>query len=87
VGLEKHRRLTSNRAWAWHGTFWQRQNRAAHDGWHLPCSARRGGTTGGNLVNNPPQSRTFTINTAAGIVGNIDNLVNLTGTALNFPGP
>jgi hypothetical protein len=45
-----------------------------------------GGTSSGNLVNNPPQSRTFTINTAAGIVGNIDNLVNLTGTALNFPG-
>ncbi len=45
-----------------------------------------GGTTGGNLVNNPPQSRTFTINTAVGVVGNIDNLVNLTGNAVNFPG-
>src|SRR5215475_8525095 len=39
-----------------------------------------GGTTGGNLVNNPPANRSFTIN-----FGNIDNLANLTGTALNSP--
>jgi hypothetical protein len=39
-----------------------------------------GGTTGGNLVGNPPANRSFTIN-----FGNIDNLVNLTGTALNSP--
>jgi hypothetical protein len=39
-----------------------------------------GGTTGGNLVNNPPANRTFTVN-----FGNIDNLVNLVGTALNSP--
>ena len=45
-----------------------------------------GGTTGGNLVNNPPQSRTFTINTAPGVVGNIDNIINLKDVALNFPG-
>jgi hypothetical protein len=45
-----------------------------------------GGTTGGNLVNNPPQSRTFTINTAVGIIGNIDNIINLKDVALNFPG-
>jgi hypothetical protein len=45
-----------------------------------------GGTTGGNLVNNPPQSRTFTINTAVGVVGNIDNLANIKDLAVNFPG-
>jgi hypothetical protein len=39
-----------------------------------------GGTTGGNLVNNPPIQRTLTIQN-----GNINNLVNLTDTALNFP--
>jgi len=39
-----------------------------------------GGTTGGNLVNNPPINRTFTVN-----FGNIDNLVNLIPTALNSP--
>ena len=39
-----------------------------------------GGTTGGNLVNNAPASRTFTINN-----GNIDALAGLIGTALNFP--
>jgi hypothetical protein len=39
-----------------------------------------GGTTGGNLVNNPPINRTFTVN-----FGNIDNLANLVGTALNTP--
>ena len=39
-----------------------------------------GGTTGGNLVNNPPASRTFTINN-----GNIDSLASLVPMALNFP--
>ena len=39
-----------------------------------------GGTTGGNLVNNPPANRTFTVN-----FGNIDNLANLVGTALSSP--
>jgi hypothetical protein len=46
--------------------------------YHAPRTG--GGTTGGNLVNNPPQQRTLTID-----FGNIDNLVNLTGTALNRP--
>jgi len=40
-----------------------------------------GGTTGGNLVNNPPASRSFAINN-----GNIDQLANLVGNAVNFPG-
>lgn len=39
-----------------------------------------GGTTGGNLVNNPPASRTVSID-----FGNIDQLANLTGTALFRP--
>ena len=39
-----------------------------------------GGTTGGNLVNNPPINRTLTIN-----FGNIVNLANLVGTALSSP--
>jgi hypothetical protein len=39
-----------------------------------------GGTTGGNLVNNPPVNRTLTVN-----FGNIDNLANLVGTALSSP--
>jgi hypothetical protein len=39
-----------------------------------------GGTTGGNLVNNPPAQRSLVIQN-----GNIDNLANLVGTALNFP--
>ncbi|HET9711601.1 MAG TPA: carboxypeptidase regulatory-like domain-containing protein [Pyrinomonadaceae bacterium] len=37
-----------------------------------------GGTTGGNLVNNQPANRTFTID-----FGNINDLQNLTGTAIN----
>src|SRR6185369_833715 len=39
-----------------------------------------GGTTGGNLVNNQPANRTFSID-----YGNIDNLASLTGTALTRP--
>lgn len=39
-----------------------------------------GGTTGGNLVNNPPANRSFTVN-----FGNIDDLANLVGTAVNSP--
>src|SRR5205085_2878226 len=39
-----------------------------------------GGTTGGNLANNPPINRTLTIN-----FGNIVNLANLVGTALSSP--
>jgi carboxypeptidase family protein len=39
-----------------------------------------GGTTGGNLVGNPPFQRNVTID-----FGNIDNLVNLLGTALQRP--
>jgi hypothetical protein len=39
-----------------------------------------GGTTGGNLVNNPPASRTVTLE-----FGNIADLVNLQGTAVNRP--
>jgi hypothetical protein len=39
-----------------------------------------GGTTGGNLVGNPPFQRSVTID-----FGNIDNLVNLVGTALQRP--
>jgi hypothetical protein len=39
-----------------------------------------GGTTGGNLVNNPPFQRTLTLQ-----YGNIDNLANLVGTALTNP--
>src|SRR5262249_1842822 len=47
--------------------------------YHAP---RVGGGTGGasSMGNNPPQQRTFTIN-----FGNIDNLANLVGTALNSP--
>src|SRR5689334_9229138 len=39
-----------------------------------------GGTTGGNLVNNQPANRTFSID-----FGNINQLVNLTGTAITRP--
>jgi hypothetical protein len=39
-----------------------------------------GGTTGGNLVNNQPANRTFSID-----FGNINNLAALTGTALTRP--
>lgn len=39
-----------------------------------------GGTTGGNLVSNPPFQRNVTID-----FGTIDNLVNLVGTALGRP--
>jgi len=39
-----------------------------------------GGTTGGNLVNNPPANRTFSID-----FGNINQLQNLTGTAITRP--
>ncbi|MFL6210079.1 MAG: carboxypeptidase regulatory-like domain-containing protein [Pyrinomonadaceae bacterium] len=39
-----------------------------------------GGTTGGNLVNNPPINRTLTVN-----FGNIDQLASLVGTALSSP--
>jgi Carboxypeptidase regulatory-like domain/TonB-dependent Receptor Plug Domain len=39
-----------------------------------------GGTTGGNLVNNPPANRSLSID-----YGNIADLVNLTGTALLRP--
>ncbi|PYS88593.1 MAG: hypothetical protein DMF62_09210 [Acidobacteria bacterium] len=39
-----------------------------------------GGTTGGNLVNNPPATRTVSID-----FGNIDQLANLSGTALFRP--
>ena len=48
--------------------------------YHAP---RVGGGTGGasSMGNNPPQQRTFTIN-----FGNINNLENLVGTALNSPG-
>jgi hypothetical protein len=46
--------------------------------YHSPRNG--GGTTGGNLVNNPPLQRTLTID-----FGNIADLVNLTGTAINRP--
>ncbi len=39
-----------------------------------------GGTTGGNLVNNQPANRAFSID-----FGNIDNLASLTGTAITRP--
>ena len=39
-----------------------------------------GGTTGGNLVNNPPANRSFSID-----FGNINQLQNLTGTAIVRP--
>ena len=39
-----------------------------------------GGTTGGNLVNNPPANRSFSID-----FGNINQLQNLTGTAIIRP--
>ena len=42
-----------------------------------------GGTTGGNLVNNPPANRTFSIGPCAGCT--IDNLANIVGTALASP--
>ena len=38
-----------------------------------------GGTTGGNLVNNPPANRTLTLQN-----GSIDTLASLVGTELNF---
>lgn len=43
-----------------------------------------GGTTGGNLVNNPPANRTLTVGPCAGC--NIDNLSNILGGALFSPG-
>lgn len=43
-----------------------------------------GGTTGGNLVNNPPANRSFSVGPCAGC--NIDNLSNVIGTALVSPG-
>jgi hypothetical protein len=43
-----------------------------------------GGTTGGNLVNNPPANRTFTVGPCS--TCNIDNIVNLLGNALISPG-
>ena len=46
--------------------------------YHSPRTG--GGTTGGNLVGNLPFQRTLTID-----YGNINDLVNLTGTALNRP--
>jgi hypothetical protein len=46
--------------------------------YHSPRAG--GGTTGGNLVGNAPFQRTLNID-----FGNINNLVNLTGTALNRP--
>jgi hypothetical protein len=39
-----------------------------------------GGTTGGNLVNNPPANRTLVLQN-----GNINTIANLVGTELNFP--
>ena len=47
--------------------------------YHSPRTG--GGTTGGNLVNNQPLQRTFSID-----FGNIADLVNLTGTAITRPG-
>jgi hypothetical protein len=46
--------------------------------YHAPRAG--GGTTGGNLVNNQPFQRNLQVN-----FGNIDNLVNLVGTALSSP--
>ena len=43
-----------------------------------------GGTTGGNLVNNPPVNRTLTVGPCNGC--NIDNLANVLGGALFSPG-
>lgn len=43
-----------------------------------------GGTTGGNLVNNPPANRTFTVGPCSGC--NIDNLANVLNGALFSPG-
>ena len=42
-----------------------------------------GGTTGGNLVNNPPANRSFTVGPCSGCT--IDNLVNVLPGALNSP--
>ncbi|PYS51671.1 MAG: hypothetical protein DMF68_03570 [Acidobacteria bacterium] len=42
-----------------------------------------GGTTGGNLVNNPPANRSFAVGPCAGCT--IDNLANVIGGALNSP--
>jgi hypothetical protein len=39
-----------------------------------------GGTTGGNLVNNPPANRSFQLGP-----GNIDSIAGLVGSELNFP--
>ena len=51
----------------------------AHGGlYHSPRAG--GGTTGGNLVSNPPFQRSFTINN-----GNITELAGLVGNAVNFP--
>ncbi len=46
--------------------------------YHAPRAG--GGTTGGNLVNNPPQLRNFSISNLPG--DNIDNLVNLAAQAV-----
>jgi Carboxypeptidase regulatory-like domain/TonB-dependent Receptor Plug Domain len=43
-----------------------------------------GGTTGGNLVNNPPANRSFAVGPCAGC--NIDNLANVIGGSLSSPG-
>jgi hypothetical protein len=43
-----------------------------------------GGTTGGNLVNNPPANRSFSVGPCAGC--SIENLINVLPGALNSPG-
>lgn len=53
--------------------------RAMGGSYHAPRVG--GGTTGGNLVNNPPANRSLSID-----FGSIDQLANLTGTALIRPG-
>src|SRR5204863_1257475 len=42
-----------------------------------------GGTTGGNLVNNPPANRTFTVGPCSNCT--IDNIASVLSTALNSP--
>ena len=57
----------------------QRTVLRAHGGMYHSVRAG-GGTTGGNLVSNPPFQRSFTINN-----GNINELAGLIGNAVNFP--
>jgi hypothetical protein len=78
---ETRRRSTTSRVLVSRGTFFGSGKsvlRFQGGVYHAPRVG--GGTTGGNLVNNQPANRTFSID-----FGNINNLAALTGTALTRP--